>query len=564
MYLQKIKTKIEQKLRNKYNVTFIIKTNFKNDLFDLYVPLYPYQQYFKTNVKQIFTHLRQEIEVIPEIDRIFLQNSFCKIKINYSKINLFILNDVLQKKDQYCRKEKNDKTIIIDYSSPNIAKNFSIGHLRSTVIGNTLKKIYQKLGFNVISINHLGDWGTQFGKMILAYQKWGKKEIILKNPINELQKLYVRFHQEVEKNPQLNDEAKEIFLKLEQKQVDVTKLWKWFKKISLQEFHKIYSLLNVNFDYYTGESFFQNFISEIIKELKEKKLILLDKKAYIMPLDELPTALIQKDNGSSLYLTRDIACVIYRYKKFRFYKCLYVAGNEQKLHFKQLKKIIEKMGYNLQLFHVNFGLILVNNMKISTRKNNNYKLIDIIEQTEQEARKIIHQKNPNLNLEKIHQIAQKIAIGAIIFNDLKYDRQLDIEFNLKKMLQFEGDTGPYLQYTIVRLNSVIKKSQLPNLQIIKDWGYLDLYYKKPHYLILIRLIDNFNIILEKTKEKNMPSILARYLLELAKKSNQFYTKEKILVDDQILKKANLLLINAVNIILKEGLKILGVPILENM
>ncbi|MFR0367989.1 arginine--tRNA ligase [Candidatus Phytoplasma palmae] len=564
MYFEIIQTKIKRILESKYDINISLRQNIKDDIFDLCLPLFSYKNKFQISFLEIFEKFKKEIISLEEIEDIFFQNGFLNIKLKKKNINKDILMNVLKLKKNYAQKKDNKKVIILDYSSPNIAKNFSIGHLRSTVIGNSLKNIYNKLGFRTISINHLGDWGTQFGKMILSYQKWGQKEDIINNPIDELQKLYIRFHEEANKNDVLNQEARKVFNQLENQENNVIELWKWFKEISLIEFQKIYNLLGIKFDYYIGESFFHNKAVELLKILKKKKILILDKKAYIVPLgDEYPPALIQKENGSTLYLTRDIACAIYRYQKFNFYKCLYVVGNEQKLHYQQMQQVLLKMGYNLKLEHINFGLVLAQNIKISTRKNNDYKLIDIIKKASYQIQNKIIKKNPNLK--NLEEISQKIAIGAIIFNDLKNDRHLDIEFNLKQMLQLEGNTGPYLQYTVVRLESIFKKNPISFDQInFLIWEDIEIYLQKSSYFVLIKLIDQFDDILDKSKNKNMPSILARFLIILAKKVNQFYSKNKILVDDQNLKYSNLILIKSVLVILKEGLNILGIPILEEM
>ncbi|MBP3059212.1 arginine--tRNA ligase [Texas Phoenix palm phytoplasma] len=564
MYFEIIQEKIKRILESKYDINISLRQNRKDDSFDLCLPLFPYKNKFKISFLQIFEKLKKEIVSLKEIEDIFFINGFLNIKLKKKNINKEILMNVLKLNSNYGQKKENNKVIILDYSSPNIAKNFSIGHLRSTVIGNALKNIYKKLGFRTISINHLGDWGTQFGKMILAYQKWGKKEELIINPIDQLQKLYIRFHEEAMKNDFLNQEARKVFNELENQENDVIKLWKWFKDISLIEFQKIYNLLGINFDYYIGESFFHNKAIELLKHLKKQNLLILDKKAYIFPLgNDCVPALIQKENGSTLYLTRDIACAIYRYEKFNFHKCLYVVGNEQKLHYQQMKKILSKMGFNFKLEHINFGLVLAQNIKISTRTNNDYKLIDIIEKASCQIQDKIIQKNPNLK--NLKEISNKIAIGAIVFNDLKNDRHLDIEFNLKQMLQLEGHTGPYLQYTVVRLESIFKKNPI-SLNKINSliWDNISIYFQKSSYFVLIKMIDQFDDILEKSKIKNMPSILARFLIILAKKVNQFYSKNKILAENENLKYSNLILIKSVVIVLKEGLNILGIPILEKM
>ncbi|WBL31552.1 arginine--tRNA ligase [Candidatus Phytoplasma sacchari] len=567
MYIKKIQKKIEKTLNKKYNIKFQIKNNNKNNVdmdFDFYLPLFSYSQKINQNIESFFYELKTELILLKEIKDIFFEKGFLNIKINKKIVIKKIIFNILKldKKKFKIKKINHNKKVIFDYSSPNIAKNFSIGHLRSTIIGNSLKNIYEKLGFQTISINHLGDWGIQFAKMILAYRKWGNKEIISKKPINELQKLYILFHQKEKQNKELKEEAREIFKKLENKNKEEVELWKWFKKISLKEFKKIYKLLNISFDYYTGESFFHKKTIKLVNEFKRKKIVKLDQGAYIIPLKNIIPALIQKKNGSYLYLTRDITCALFRYKKFNFSKMIYVVGNEQKLHFQQLFQIIKKIGYNFRLENVNFGLILVNNEKISTRKNINYDLRKIIQKASEKAQEIIKIKNPKLK--NINKIAEKIAIGAIIFNDLKNDRHLDIEFDLNQMLTFDGNTGPYLQYTIVRFNSIIEKNHLNKNNKFYWSDKINKYYEKKNYFDIIKLIDQFYFILEISKKENMPSILARYLLKLAKNANQFYAKEKILVNDQILNKANFLFIKVIVYILKEGLNLLGIPILNKM
>ncbi|MDW3618031.1 MAG: arginine--tRNA ligase [Candidatus Phytoplasma pruni] len=563
MHLDTIKQKIENTLNNKYNIKTIIKHNDKSQLFDFYLALFVYQKILKKDILEIFNNFKSDLMTLNEIEDIFFDKGFLNIKINRHLISEKVLIDVSESGTNYGQLKSNNQTIVIDYSSPNIAKNFSIGHLRSTVIGNSLKNIYNKLGYKTVGINHLGDWGTQFGKMILAFQKWGKKELVLKDPINELQKLYIYFHDQAETYEQLNQDAREIFKKLEENDPEIVALWKWFKDISLTEFRKIYDLLNISFDHYIGESFYHDKSMVLVEDLRAKNLLLLDQKAYIIPLEGIPPALIQKDNGSTLYLTRDMACVLYRKERFNFQKTLYVVGNEQKLHYQQLKQVMNKiMGYDCDLEHVNFGLVLLENTKISTRKSNNYRLIDILEATTKEAEKTIQEKNHNLT--NIHETAQKIAIGAVVFNDLKNDRHLNIEFNLKHMLQFEGNTGPYLQYTIVRLNSVIKQLKKSDDYVEKKWVQMKVYFVQDHYFALIKLMDQFSSVLKKAKKDNMPSVLARYLLKLAKTINQFYALEKILTDDLVLQKANGLLIKNVSTVIKEGLNILGIPILEQM
>ncbi|MDV3196262.1 MAG: arginine--tRNA ligase [Candidatus Phytoplasma stylosanthis] len=566
MYFQKIKIQIEKNLNYKYSdIQINLQTEYIEEDFDFFLSLFQYKNKMQKSLLDIFEDFKNQLYLNKLIEKVFFLNGFLNIKLNRKMLidNFFVKNK--KSIDEYLKKQDNyKKVIILDYSSPNIAKNFSIGHLRSTMIGNALKNVYKKLGFKTISINHLGDWGTQFGKMILAYKKWAKEENILKNPIDELQRVYILFHEEAKKDNSLEEEAREIFFHLEKKDKEITDLWKWLKKISLKEFKRIYNLLGVKFDYCIGESFFHNKAIKLLKELKKKKMLVLDNQAYIMDLgNNILPALIQKKNTSTLYLTRDIACVLYRYKRFGFYKCLYIVGNEQKLHYQQLNLIVKKIGYdNLKLEHINFGLVFFKNMKISTRKSNDFKLIDIIKQTQNESKKII--KKRFLDKKKINDISLKIAVGSIIFNDLKNDRSLNIEFNLQKMLQFEGNTGPYLQYTSVRFRSILKKVENINNYDLNS-PKMNNYYLQFHYYKLIRLIDNFFLILEKVKNKNMPSFLARYLFQLAKNANHFYAKERILNKENLfLQNANIFLIKNFLNVFEEGLNILGIPVLEEM
>ncbi|QTX02769.1 arginyl-tRNA synthetase [Candidatus Phytoplasma luffae] len=562
MYLQQTKEQLEKILNDKYNIPFFFQYNYKSEDIDFFLPLFVYNQKFKKSLLNIFEDFKKEIIKNSSIENIFFCKGFLNIKLNRKiAIKNIFLN--IGNFDNYIKKKNNhNKVIVLDYSSPNIAKNFSIGHLRSTVIGNALKNVYQKLGFTTVSINHLGDWGTQFGKMILAYKKWIKKENLNIDPLTELQRVYVLFHQEAEKNKKLEEEARNIFRLLETKDKEIINLWQWLTDVSLKEFKKIYDLLGVHFDHYIGESFFHDKAIQLLDDLHKKNEIVLDNGAYIIPLDnDLPPALMQKNNKSTLYLTRDVACAIYRYQRFAFHKCLYIVGNEQKLHYQQLKLVLKKIGYdNINLEHINFGLVLFENTKISTRENIEFKLIDIIEKTKKEVKKIIQKRH--LDEEKIEQISQKVAIGAIVFNDLKNDRHLNIDFDLQKMLKFEGNTGPYFQYTVVRFRSILLKVDINNTI---DLDKIIDYYVGVEYYKLIRLIDSFSVVLEKVQEQNMPSVLSRYLFQLAKSANKFYEKEKILhADNSLLQYANILLIKNFLNIFEEGMSILGIPVLEQM
>jgi arginyl-tRNA synthetase len=557
MNLQTTKSKIENVIEKVLLEKVILQEQLENKKFDFSLPLFVYAQKHQTHPHIIFENIKKKVVVIDEIQDLMFLNGFLNIKIQRPSLAYEILIKINELQAHYGNQPNKNQTMVIDYSSPNIAKNFSVGHLRSTVIGNALKNIYQKLGFKVVGINHLGDWGTQFGKMIVAYQKWGKKAKILQEPINELQKLYVFFHQQAKINPQLNKQANFAFLQLEKQNKKYLDLWKLFREVSLKEFCKIYDILGISFDFYLGESFYNDKIIPIFEELEEKKLLKKEEEVLLIELDNLPPGLIKKTNGSTLYLTRDIAAFKYRCNTFNCHNILYVVGNEQKLYFKQLAQIVEKMGYcGDKIKHINFGLVLMEGKKISTRHHKFTTLIQVIHQATILAKKIIEEKNPNLS--ELNRTASKIAVGAIIFNDLKNDRHLDIDFNLENILQFKGKTGPYLQYTAARLNSLLKKEKLDKSLIDKT------IYQKDHYFILVKLLDHFPLILLKSQQDHMPSILARYMLKITQNINFLYSKEKILTDNPKTTNTNLLLIKAVFITLKESLRILGVPFLENM
>ncbi len=557
MNLQTTKNQIQNAIQKVLLEEVILQEQLENDKFDFSLPLFVYAKKTKTNPHMIFENIKKNLVAINEIQDLMFLNGFLNIKIKRASLAYEILLKINELKNNYGNLPNNNQTIVIDYSSPNIAKNFSVGHLRSTVIGNALKNIYQKIGFKVVGINHLGDWGNQFGKMIVAYQKWGNKEKILKDPINELQKLYVFFHQKAKNNPELNEQANFAFLQLEQQNQKYLDLWKWFREVSLQEFCKIYDILGISFDFYLGESFYNDKIAPLFEELEQKNLLKKEDQVLLIELDNLPPGLVKKTNGSTLYLTRDLTTFKYRCNTFNCQNVLYVVGNEQKLYFKQLAQIIEKMGYfDTKIKHINFGLVLMDGKKISTRHHKFTTLIEVINQATILAQKIIEEKNPHLS--DINQTARKIAVGAIVFNDLKNDRHLDIDFNLETILQFKGHTGPYIQYTAARLKSLLNKEKIDISMIDKT------IYQKDHYFILVKLLDQFPLILQKAQKENMPSILARYILKITQNVNFLYSQEKILTDYQTTTNTNLLLIQAVFITLKESLRILGVPFLENM
>ncbi len=442
------------------------------------------------------------------------------------------------------------KTIVIDYSAPNIAKPFSVGHLRSTVIGNALRNICQKCGYQVVGINHLGDWGTQFGKLIAAYKKWGDEEKIRKNPIDELTALYVRFHQEEQNDEKLSDEGRYYFRQLELGNEECVNLWRWFREESLKEFMKTYQLLGIdNFDTYDGEAFYNDKMQKVIEELDDKNILTNSEGAKVVTFDQLPPALIEKQDGATLYITRDLATAFYRKKTYDFAEALYVVGNEQQLHFQQLKAIIKKMGYNFadDIFHVNFGMILQDGKKMSTRHGKTVKLHDVLEEA---IEKVSSYTND-------YELKRKVGIGAVIFNDLKHYRTNDVEFNLDDILRFEGETGPYVQYTYARIQSLLKNKKEMSITM-ENIVINDLIW----YLVF--KVYNFSNIIEKAKNDYDPSQVAKYVLTLTQDFNKWYAEERIMEGDENYIQFKLLVCEAVGSVIKESLSLLGVEAPKKM
>ena len=521
---------------------------------DLAVPLFALVKQLNKKMPELVEEISAIVLKAELIESATFLNGFLNMSIDKVKFSKLVLDQVFEEQSDY-GKDSILKTVCIDYSAPNIAKSFSIGHLRSTMIGNALKNIYTKLGYKVVGINHLGDWGTQFGKMIVAYKLWGNRALIESNPITELQKLYVKFHEEVEANPSLEDDARKVFKQLEDGDQDTLALWQYFRDESLKEFMSMYDLLGVSFDTYDGESFYNDKMEPIADKLDELGLLVEDDGAMIVRLENLPPALIKRRDGATLYITRDLAALFYRYNTYHFDKVLYVVGNEQKLHFEQLAAVTKLMGHQFDIEHVNFGLVLQDGKKMSTRGGRVVKLYDVIKEAINQAELAITAKNPNLTDKE--KVAKAVGIGAVIFNDLKNDRNLEIEFNLEQMLAFEGQTGPYLQYSSVRIASILKQQTLKPLT---DFNI----FNEPLYFELIKQIASFNQTLKKAVEVNGPHVLSRYLLQLSQTFNQFYGQHKIITEDEAVKNANLHLIQAVRTILNEGLRLLGMTALDEM
>ena len=479
-------------------------------------------------------------------------NGYLNIFIDKNSFTKDVLEKIGIERENYgSNKSGEGETIVIDYSSPNIAKPFGVGHLRSTVIGESLRRICLKNGYNVVGINHLGDWGTQFGKLIYAYKNWGDEKALEEAPLDELKRIYVKFHEEEEKNPSLADEGRKWFKALEDNDPEALALWKRFTEVSLKEFNKTYELLGVDkFDSYAGESFYNDKMDSVVEELESKNLLEVDDGASIVRLDDMPPALIKRSDGATLYITRDLAALFYRKNTYNFKEALYCVGNEQTLHFNQLNAVVKKMGYDFNVIHIGFGMVLQDGKKMSTRHGKSVKLQEVLEEAIELAGKYIEEKNPNL--ENKEEVAKKVGVGAVIFNDLKNYRTSDIEFNLEDILKFEGNTGPYIQYTYARINSLLKDKEIGAI------NYTNLDIDEYIWNIVLDLYNFFDIISRAKKEYD-PSIIAKYLIDLAQDFNKFYANHRVGTDSFKLK-----LCESVGIIVKEGMRLLDIEVINQM
>lgn len=526
---------------------------------DYAVPCFSYAKVMRKSPNDIANLIKEGLTA-DIYENINVVNGYLNIFVNKNVVSEYVINRILEEKQSYGSNNiGDDKTIVIDYSSPNIAKPFGVGHLRSTVIGNAIRNISIKNGYQVVGVNHIGDWGTQFGKLICAYKRWGDEQLVRENPINELTRLYVKFHEEVKTEPELEDEGRNYFKRLEDGDQECLELWEWFKGESLKEFSKTYDLLGINnFDSYNGEAFYNDKMDPVLKELNDLKLLELSDGAYVVRLnDDIPPALVQRSDGATLYITRDLAAAFYRKENYNFHESLYVVGNEQTLHFNQLKMVLNKMGYDWSenIHHISFGMILQDGKKMSTRKGKSVKLHDVLIESVNLAKKYIDERSPELAHKD--EVSRQIGVGAVIFNDLKNYRTSDIDFNLNDILKFEGETGPYIQYTYARIKSLLKHSQNANIDykniVINDYTW-NLIFK----------LYNFPDIVIRAKENNDPSEIAKYIIDLARDFNRFYAMEKIIDENNEETQFRLTICEIVSIILKEGMSLLGIDVPEEM
>lgn len=496
-------------------------------------------------------------------------NAYVNMFVSREEMMKSTVSEVLEEKENFGRSDiGGNKKVIVEFSSPNIAKPFHIGHIRSTVIGNSLSKIYDALGYDVFKINHLGDYGTQFGKMICAYRRWGNREDVINSPIKTLLGYYTKFHVEVEEHPELEDEARAIFTKLEQGSKEEVELWQWFREESLKEFQRVYDMLGIEFDSYNGESFYSDKMPRFEKELSDKGLLQESKGAQVVDLEEykLGTALIKKSDGSSLYITRDIAAAVYRKENYDFYKNIYVVATQQNLHFQQLFKIIELMGYDWanQCVHVPFGMVRLEEGTMSTRHGRVVFLEDVLNGAIEKTREIIEEKNPNI--ENLEEITSQVGIGAVVFNELSNNRIKDYTFKWDQILNFDGETGPYVQYTHARCASLLRKAGENIVAKAQDPKNVDfaLLAKSDSAYELTKLIYAFPGVVEQAGEKYEPSIITRHIIDIAQCFNKFYHDEHIIVDDEVEKTSKIALVIATKRVIATGIGLLGMKAPERM
>lgn len=498
-----------------------------------------------------------EIEFIERYENV---NAYINFFLDQSLFVREVLTVVLDQGVQYgLAKNKDQGNIVIDYSSPNIAKPFHVGHLRSTVIGNSLYRIFEALGYKCIGVNHLGDWGTQFGKLIVAYKKYSSKEAVENEGIAELLRIYVLFHEEAKDNPDMDQQARDYFTKMEKGDEEALALWKWFKEVSLKEFERVYELLGVSFDSYNGEAFYNDKMAKVIAELEDKGVLEMSEGAKIVRLDEenMAPCLITKNDGSSLYATRDITAAKYRYENYAFKKCIYVTALQQNLHFAQWFKVIEKMGHNWSqdLVHVPFGMVSMEGGKLSTRSGNVIFLEDILREAVDKTKMIIEDKNPQLPNKE--EVAKQVGIGAVIFDDMYNNIIKDIQFSWERVLNFDGETGPYVQYTHARACSVLKKSGLA----LDKMNELEIDYHliaDTSSMNIAKQLEQFPSIIQMAAKNYEPSYIARYAVHLAQAFNKFYHDHPILVEDEKLKHARLAIVIATKHTLQNALYLLGI------
>lgn len=550
------------------DVASLIEVPTDEKMGDYAFPCFRLAKEFRKAPDAISAEIAEKLQKNPMFESVENVNAYVNIKIKRTDFIKDVIEDAVLKGDSFTKSNEGEgKKVLVDYSSPNIAKPFHIGHIRSTVIGNALYLIYKNLGYDVVRINHLGDYGTQFGKMIVAYRKWGNKEDVQREPIKTLLSYYTKFHEEAGKNPELDEEARRVFVKLENGEAEEVALWKWFKEESLKEFEKVYKMLNIQFDSYAGESFYSDKIPAAVAQLEEKGLLKESQNSIIVDLDQfgLAPALVKKSDGSTLYITRDIAAALYRKDTYDFYKCLYVVASQQDLHFKQLFKVMELMGnqWAQNCIHVQFGMVSLAEGTLSTRKGRVVFLEDVLNKAVEKTREVVVEKG--VVSENIDRVAEEVGIGAVVFNELAHNRIKDYTFDWDKVLNFEGETGPYVQYTHARSCSLLRKAGKDMVSKAKNLDNID-YEKLTSDTMyeLAKLIHNMPEVIKEAADRYEPSVVTRHVVKIAQGFNRFYNEERILQGDATGTVSRLTLVIATKNAIKNGLALLGIKAPERM
>ena len=545
----------------KEEIISLIEIPPESKMGDYAFPMFKFAKIFRKAPNAIAEELVAKIELNEYFSNIVNMGPYINFFVNSELMTKEVLEEIIDNDNFGAKPIGEGKNVVVEFSSTNIAKPFHIGHLRSTVIGNSINNILKYEGYNTTAINYIGDYGTQFGMMISAYRKWGNKDKINEDPINGLLELYVKYNKEAKENEELMDEARYWFDRLEKKDEEAVELWQWFKEISLKEFNKVYDLLGVKFDNYNGESFHSRFMGDVIKELEDKNLLKESDGAMIIDLEKynLPPVLVKKSNGSSTYITRDIATAIYRKNTYDFYKNNYVVASQQLLHFQQLVAVLKEMGYEWadDCVHVTFGMVSMKDGAMKTREGKVVFLEEVLNQAIAKIENIIEKRNPDL--ENKEKVAKEIGVGAVIFQDLFNNRIKDYVFDWDQVLNFDGETGPYVQYANARASSILTKA---NYEPSKEVNFNLL--KEEEEISIIKTLDNFSNVLENAANKLEPSFVTRYAVELAKDFNRFYNACPINTADEATKNARLLLTYGTKVVLTKSLNLLGIAAPEKM
>ena len=562
------------------DVLKIITTPPSDELGDYALPCFAFAQRQKRPPHEVARELAEALQEAEHVVKAEAAGPYVNVTVDRAALLRFIVGAILEQGERYGGgDEGRGRTIVIDYSSPNIARPFSIAHLRSTALGNALKRLFRHLGYRVVGVNHLGDWGTQFGALIAAYKRWGSRERVERENVYELFRLYVKFHEEAEKDPKLEEEARLWFKKLEEGDQEALELWRWFVELSWRAFRRYYELLGVEFEEVRGESAYRDRTGPLIDELLKKGIARESEGAVIIPFDDergkgkgegegMPPLLLRKRDGTTLYATRDLAAALYHYETYRFYKKLYVVGAEQSLHFKQLFKALEKMGHGWarDLVHVAFGMVLFEDKKMSTRKGRVIFLEEVVRKATQRTREIIESiaKTADLTPEEKDRVAQDVGVSAVLYGQLSRSRTQDIHFRWEEVLNFEGKSGPYVQYTHARMAGVLRRagasaSTLPRPDEV-DYGVL----AHPHEVALAKKLELFPQKVRQAVEEYDPFPVAEYLADLAAAANKFYDSCRVLGEEPAVERARLALVRATKTVLKTGLELLGLKAPERM